>query len=115
MAAVSLYDADLTGANLTNVNLWAVLFNLAALDGADLTGADLTDAIYLGTTTGSAYYDAATDLTNAWDTSAGHKRFDPVAAGWTLVPEPSTALLVGLGLVALGLQRRHRGNPPHRL
>ncbi|MAF67462.1 MAG: hypothetical protein CMJ84_17620, partial [Planctomycetes bacterium] len=73
------------------------------------------DNPYLGTTTGSAYYDAATDLTNAWDTSAGHKRFDPVAAGWTLVPEPSTALLVGLGLVALGLQRRHRGNPPHRL
>ncbi|HIM00327.1 MAG TPA: PEP-CTERM sorting domain-containing protein, partial [Myxococcales bacterium] len=34
------------------------------------------------------------------------KPFDPVAAGWTLIPEPSTALLLGLGLVGLGVRRR---------
>ncbi|HIF12522.1 MAG TPA: PEP-CTERM sorting domain-containing protein, partial [Dehalococcoidia bacterium] len=28
------------------------------------------------------------------------------AAGWTLIPEPSTALLLGLGLVGLGVRRR---------
>ena len=50
-------------------------------------------------------YDLNTDFTGAWADS-GYTPFDPVTAGWVLVPEPSTALLVGLGLLALGGQRR---------
>jgi hypothetical protein len=50
-------------------------------------------------------YDLNTDVTGAW-LDSGYTPFDPVTAGWVLVPEPSTALLVGLGLLALGGQRR---------
>ena len=66
----------------------------ANLGGADLTGADLTNAnlnraTYLGSTTGSAFYNAETDFTDAY--SGTHRRgtlFDPVAAGWNFVCEP---------------------------
>jgi len=34
--------------------------------------------------------------------------FDPIAAGWTLIPEPNTALLLGIGMMGLGMRRRTR-------
>ena len=78
-----LAGADLLGATLTN---------------AALTGAILANAIGLFTTFGSAFYDLNTDFTGT--------AFDPVAAGWRLVPEPGTALLMGLGLVGLASRRQ---------
>ena len=123
----SFSNADLTNATLTNADLGsadldgAILTNAdlsgSDLDGADLSGAKLTSAILanavgLGTSTGAALYDINTDFTNAWADgdwgTPGTILFDPVAAGWTLVPvpEPSTALLMSLGLAGLAARRR---------
>ena len=101
--------ADLEGADLSGANLSDVLFRSTNLEGVDLTGADLSGATYLGRSTGSAFYDYNTDFSNAWWDSGGVAclisdrctSFDPVVAGWTLVPEPTTALLFGLGLLLL--------------
>jgi len=110
-----LTDADLTDANLLGADLTAAFLSDAFLTNADLTGADLTGAFLDGanlsgarldyattlyTTVGAALYDSDTDFTGTG--------FDPVAAGWTLVPvpEPSTALLMGLGLAGLATIRR---------
>lgn len=50
---------------------------------------------------GSPLYDPNTDFTGTG--------FDPVAAGWTFVPEPDTALFLGLGLAALAARKLNTG------
>ncbi len=90
LIGASLTGAYLTGANLSNADLW----------DANLSNADLSNAYGLSNTTGTPDYDALTNFTGTG--------FDPVAAGWNLVPEPSTALLVGLGLVGMAARKETR-------
>ena len=88
--------ADLTGANLSG----------AQLDGADLSGAILVNAMGLSDVLGAVLYDINTDFTGSTDFLGDP--FDPVTAGWTLVPEPSSSLLISLGLSALAVRRENR-------
>ena len=102
LAGANLGGANLGGANLSGANLTGVTLIFATLFGADLTGATLVSASGLGQTFGNAstLYDVNTIFTGTF--------FDPVAAGWTLVPvpEPGTAILMGLGLAWLAAERR---------
>jgi hypothetical protein len=79
----------------------------AVLNNVDLSGEDLSDVDFsavdlqtvvgLGATVGNALYSPATFFPSG---------FDPVAQGWTLVPEPHTLLLASLASMGLTLRRR---------
>ncbi len=96
-----LEHADLTNANLTNAVLGTAVLGEGG-HGLDLTNANLSNAVGLSSSLGTAFYNANTDFTGTG--------FDPVAAGWPLVPvpEPGTALLMGLGLAGLAGKGRRR-------
>lgn len=112
LAGSLLGFANLTSANLSNADFTSALAANSSWAGADVTGADFTaissisNANGLGATTGAALYAATTDFSGAWADEARTIPFDPVAAGWTLVPEPSAATLIALGLAGLAARRR---------
>jgi uncharacterized protein YjbI with pentapeptide repeats len=96
-----LADADLRGANLTGADLF-----FANLAGANFVDANLNGA-FLGNTIGAAFYNANTDFSGVYFSQSSQAFFfDPVAAGWTFVPETGRAHLVGFGLAGLAGRRR---------
>jgi len=110
LVAMNLTGAALSGATLAGADFAHATLQYADLTGADLTGANLTGTYYLAATVGAASYDAATNFTNAWNSGPGGGLFDPVAAGWQRVPEPSAALLLLWGFVLSGTRRLRGAN-----
>ena len=106
---VNLMFSDFSGADLSASSFIGrnagLLFDID-LTGADFSDANLAEARGLGDTLGAPFYNLDTDFSGAWADYDQTTPFDPVAAGWTLVPEPSTALLMGLGLAGLASRRR---------
>ncbi len=107
LRAARLDAVDLTGATLSYADLrHATLFDasvpLATLSYANLSYVDLSYVDGLSSASGIAYYNAETDFS--------HTGFDPVAAGWIFVPEPSGMLLGLAALSCVGLLARRRAH-----
>jgi len=109
LTAADLSDTLLTNTSLISSSFWLTDFSRAGVAGADFSDANLENAKNLQLTTGFARYNSSTNFTNAWSGAVNSTIFDPVAAGWILIPEPSTALLLGFGLAAIAGYRHLMG------
>lgn len=105
-----LYDADLTGADLSGLNLNGSEFIDAILHNANFSGTDLRGTwplpSYLPGSTSSPFYSASTQFSG----------FDPVSSGWRLLTAAAVPAMgpLGLGilatlltLVGFRIRRRH--------
>jgi uncharacterized protein YjbI with pentapeptide repeats len=111
LSDVELVSADLSSSDLNGANLSFTDLQFADLSGANLSGANLSFTFNVGTVTGSPYYDEFTNFWNSWtdcpECGGADFLFNPVTAGWTLVPEPATLLLALLALVAAPIRVRY--------
>ena len=122
LANAKLDYADLYGANLYLADLYGASLTGADLRNAALTEAGLTDAVlFFANLEGSINWYIATWNGAKYSINAVDNNGDPIpdtifpvgmdqawrdAAGMVAVPEPTTALLVGLGLIGLSVRRR---------
>ena len=115
LSVADLRDSVLLGTDLSHADLSRAHLSWTDLESTNLTGADLRRANLsytssLGAVIGLPYYDKFTNFSNSWiecpECGGPAFVFDPVAAGWTLIPEPTTLLLTLLALVAAPLRVR---------
>jgi hypothetical protein len=97
MPEPSLYV--LCSADLRWANFGFYSFTYVHLEGANLSGTDLSRSEDLDETFGRPYYSRHTKFNLS-------SYFDPVAANWILLPEPTSGLLLGLGLLGVAVRRR---------
>ena len=115
LSGADLSSADLRGADLSGANLSNVDFDKASIHSVDFTdsilfSADLSGAYHmtLATSWAGAKYslNAKDNNGNPIPDTIFNPAVNPVALGMIAIPEPTTALLLGLGLAGLSMRRR---------
>lgn len=115
-----LKDADLTGANLSNAVMTDVgakdaIFTNAILDGVSFSSGDIKHATFVGASLLGADLSGLDNADDADFTGALYDAATQLAAGMDttgmilVVPEPSSAILLVLGLIGLEFNARRFG------
>jgi uncharacterized protein YjbI with pentapeptide repeats len=106
LRGTDLSNANLRGADLTGTNARGTDFSNATLDGAVFTAGDVRNTNFTGASLLGADLSVLSNADRADFTGARYNAFTLLAPGidtstMTLVPEPSSAALLLLGLIGL--------------